>query len=254
MYEAYKGLLSIYQKKGESDSIVKYSILCEEALGKWLGQQQFQAIIQSSAMYKYAREKNHAEQNAKDAKISHYIILLLLAIIVIILLLFFIIYKQHVQQRLTKEIEYRKLLETHMNDRIKYQHQKELINSYQTDIQEKEEQLNEEDIVMLFKTIAQGGFNGKKAVKKEWIQLERTFNKYMPHLYAKIQIAQLSQKEIYSCILTYLGFSAHDIFILIDTTPSIVSNLKSSANYKLFGDKSALNLQRNLKKYAYFQI
>ena len=75
----------------------------------------------------------------------------------------------------------------------------------------------------------------------------------MPHLYAEMKVAQLTERELRVCILTFLEFSPGDMVILMDVSKQIVSNLRLSSKRKLFGTDESLSLIQCLKKCAYFQ-
>ena len=62
-----------------------------------------------------------------------------------------------------------------------------------------------------------------------------------------MQVARLTEKELRVCILTYLQHSTSDLAALMELTSSRVSNLKTSANKKLFSDQRAFSLLENLR-------
>ncbi len=102
LYEASKGLLSIYKDQNERDSIVKYVELTEHALGQWAGSQQTNAVIQSSAMYKYERNQNAAIRNADRA--SRLTKLLVIAVMLIVLLSVLYLYRNERRKREISEL------------------------------------------------------------------------------------------------------------------------------------------------------
>ncbi len=253
-YESCKGLLAVYREKRNSDSIVKYSNLCEKALSEWMGNQQADAIIMSSKLYRYERNQEIAEREAKDAEISHYAILLLFSLLIIIVGIARLMYYHVKQKRLREEITYRALVEEHMKIQILCQQQKEQISTYQQDVLEKEEELKNEDVIKLLKNIVCNVGSWNVPAKKDWDKLIRTYKKYMPHMYARMQVAHLSQREQYICILSHLDFTPSEQVILLNTSKQIVSNTRLSAKRKLFEEESSLTLVQSLKKCAYFQI
>ena len=89
-YESSDGLLSIYSEKECMDSIFKYSILSKEALLQWATDRQAEAVIQSSAMYRYERNQNLAMINAQKATRFRQ---LCFAIFIVSLLLFTWLYR-----------------------------------------------------------------------------------------------------------------------------------------------------------------
>lgn len=252
-YEAYRGLLSVYRMKKDADSIAKYSNLFEDAVLRWETSRQDEAIIQSSAMYRYERNQSLAEQETRNARLSHYVIVLLLAIGIISSLLVFLKLNHIKRCRLESELEFRKLVEEHMTMQIKFQNQTEQISLYRQEVVEREEQLKKEEIVVYFHVMSQGGYNGKLPAKKDWEKLISAYRRHMPHMFARMQVANLSMRETYTSILTHLNFSASDILVLLDTSKQIVSNTKLSSKKKMFGENISGNLEQCLKKCAYLQ-
>ncbi len=295
-YEAFKGLQTLYTRKKLTDSIVKYTPLCEDALLQWSTACQTNAIIQSAAMYRYERNKNQAEKKAKDARISHQIIALMAATFVIIALFVYILFNRIRLRQQKKDEEYYKLVcehkkvqeEYHLQyknleilqkryDSLKEQlltviasedekiqkqmkqmqeeiyHQKMLLNSYRNDVIKKESELKQEDIYIQFQSMAQKKFNGRLPNGKDWDKLFTIYRKYLPHMHARMKVAGLSQQEMRISILTHLDATPTDLMVLLNTSKSTISNAKSEANRKLFGQKSAPTLASNLKKCAYFE-
>ena len=82
LYEACKGLLSVYQERKNTDSIVKYSRLTEETLLRWSTKRQAEAVIRSSAMYKYERNLRLAMEKEKEARTAWSLVLLLVVLAV----------------------------------------------------------------------------------------------------------------------------------------------------------------------------
>ena len=85
--------------------------------------------------------------------------------------------------------------------------------------------------------------------EKEWDALIDTFWQYMPSLTLFLEDKQtLTPLELRAAILTRLNFRPDDIALLLNTSKQHVSNLKGSANKKLFSDGSARTFFQNLCK------
>ena len=250
--ESSEGLLSVYEETGNADSIIKYSRLHEQALMQWRSTRQAEAIIQSSAMYDYTRLQNTAERKAKDARISHILIALLLLTLAVLFLFAHLIYGHYQKRELEKELAYRKIVEEHMRAQMRYQQQDKLMQAYRNRVAEKEESLKGEKVYHTFKDYVNNPLHRNRPAKKDWDRLIQLYGKYMPHIYARMKLAKLTNRELYASILTHLDFQTRELTVLMETTPSIISNTKSSANNKVFSDKTASTLQQNLKKCAYF--
>ncbi|MBQ8968577.1 MAG: hypothetical protein IJ064_02425 [Bacteroidaceae bacterium] len=292
LLEGCEGMIAVYEKKGNADSIVKYTQLYKEAQVRWAVSRQSDAIIQSSAMYNYERNMRIAEQREREADTLRLSILLLIFAILLTATLVFVGYQQIRRQKERREMEYKRLVEEHQHIQIMYnlqsemlrrqeeeyktlrnksagemanygqiladkeseiQRQREILNGFRQDILEREELLKREGIVIDFRRMAENGYNGKRATKKEWEKLVRAYRQYIPHMYARMQVAHLTERELRICILTYLEFSGSDIVILMDISKQIVSNTRLSGKRKLFGKEESLPLVKCLKKYAYLQ-
>ncbi len=251
--EANEGLFSIYEETRNIDSIVKYAHRHEQSLMQWRASRQAEAIIQSSAMYDYNRIQNVADRKAKDAHISHILVGLLLMTLVVLSLLVHIIYNHYQKREIKKELAYRRLVEEHMETRMRFQQQDKLMQTYRNEVAEKEESLKNEKVYNVFKDYVNNPQHKNKPTRKERDKLIHLYSKYMPHIHARMELAKLTTRELLVSILTHLGFQAGEICILMETTSNIISNTKLSANRKLFSDKTATTLQKNLKKCAYFE-
>ena len=107
--------------------------------------------------------------------------------------------------------------------------------------------LAKSDIVKIFKEMAIPHIPKILPCNRDWTLLIETIEYSNPTLYEKIIVSNnLSQQEIYTCLLTMLHFSSGELSILLDTSKQRVSNIKASANYKLFGNKDARALSSNL--------
>ena len=56
----------------------------------------------------------------------------------------------------------------------------------------------------------------------------------------------LSRQERLTCILTRLGFTNGETAALLQTSIQRISNAKASANWKLFDERKAATLRKNL--------
>ena len=120
-YEGYNGLLSVYRSKKGTDSIVKYSILQEQTLLEWASSRQTEAVIHSSAMYKYERNQNIALQKKEEAKRAQLVSFLLFSIVIILVLFTYIIYhKIHIRQK-EQENKYKELVNEHKQKTAAYE-------------------------------------------------------------------------------------------------------------------------------------
>ncbi|MBP5380194.1 MAG: hypothetical protein J6Y39_00470, partial [Bacteroidaceae bacterium] len=119
--EAYRGLSEIYAREEQIDSVAKYTPLYEDALLLWATQRQAESIIQSSALYKYERNQHLAEQKARQAQATLYLVLFLLLLLVLIVLLSYQGYRHYKAKILKKEQAYRQLIAEYEKTQQEYQ-------------------------------------------------------------------------------------------------------------------------------------
>lgn len=71
-YETAQGLLSVYRKHLNGDSIRKYSISCEQEMDKILNSTQADAVIQANSLYDYKRLQKQMSDMVIQAEIKMY--------------------------------------------------------------------------------------------------------------------------------------------------------------------------------------
>ena len=282
--DAYKGLLAVYQKRKNIDSVLHYSILNEKALDSLHNHMEIDAIQQMSALYTYSRNQKIAEQEKDNAQ---KMMAFLNRIILVTIILFFAIigicwlYRKNKKEKLIKIAELENALKNAKDQRTLVQEELRKLKAkdYISIIAEKEkqeaeltkqiEQLQAEnnqyknnadhhqkddlnsflncDMVRLFVRKANGQTERLIPNEAEWRLLMSRFAKYMPHTFQFFSGNKpLSQLESRICLLLILGIPEKIIAIMTDSAPSTVSNAKSRANEKLYGQKQASTLKNNL--------
>jgi hypothetical protein len=275
-YESSDGLLSIYSEKKCMDSILKYSKLSKDALLQWATDRQAEAVIQSSAMYRYERSQNVAMLNAQRAKRFKYISLLLFIFAIWI----YGYYRRRIREREAQmrnldraytlaRKEHGQLVEEY--EILKREHERtesskdimalieqkqekiaqldETIRNYQEKLgamtySQRKKLLMGNDIVEYFirkKTLTPAW---KAPTIDKWMALSDVYSQYMPLVAAAMDRAELSRQEHLTTILTHLDFSPSDIAILLETGKSRISSVKKSACKKLFEEDGVILKQR----------
>ena len=142
--DAQKGLLELFKRKRETDSIVKYSTLYEKSLDDWINNMKNESVGKVVASHNYTRHKNLAVVKENEANKTHFHnMLLLFALLsaVIICAIGILIYrwkKSTEAKHLLKE--YRKLT----NEKKKLEEELETVN---------EVYLRNEGVIMMLKRI-----------------------------------------------------------------------------------------------------
>ena len=276
----YKGLLAVYRRKQDPDSIAHYSLLVEAALDSFHNRMQTDAIRQSAALYDYNRNKKLAEEEGRKNKIQRHWFLATLAGMALLILLSVLAYLKRrkeeaarLQQLEQNLLAARSELRNTQNEleELKAQNLEGLIAEKERRVQElilhiaelEEENRTPEKPALKncpddFRQSKIAKVFEKKALsipehplpsKAEWALLVRQFQKDMPAVYhAFSEQKKLSQLELHTCILLFLDFDESTIVRLTQASSQSVSTAKSRANMKLFGEKGAVTLKYNLNR------
>ena len=266
----YRGLLSIFKKRHQADSIAKYAQLYGEANDSSIAKRDQELTAQMASLYNYNRNQKIAEQEKQESRKARSLLVLVIVIFIGCAILI-------IRKRKERKDELRMLNQSLLKMKIEREGiTKELekikANDYESLIvqkERKEEELNSV-IVSLQRQIGQAdledhihqltgsdivkAFNEKKLykqgvaspTKKEWKLLEQQFRKDMPATSAMLGKAGLSPMELRICILFIIGFDDKDVNTIFYSTPQTISKAKRHANNKLFCTDSAQSLKSNL--------
>ena len=275
-YEAYKGLLSVYRRKMNVDSISKYSLLSEKAMDGILSKSQAEAVIQATALYDYNRMRRIADASKlREQKTLFTVYLIIAAVIILGIYVAWHVWNMRKKNRAEKErMNHRYVILSNELSESKIElenirkgsvsivtiKEKEL-EELRKRVKEQEKQLlgnkladadfvrTYEDIVSCFKRYTIPGASKSSPTKSEWNALRDMVRTSFPKLYSLLsQRDDISEQEFNVGVLIYLGFKTGEITTILDTSKQSVSNTKSSVSRKLFDDKSAASLYNNLKK------
>jgi len=279
-----KGLLSIYRKRHNIDSVDYFAKQYEAAQDSLHNKMQTDAIHQMSALYNYSRSQKEAEQQREKAQ-DRMLLLGLVSFITIVLLIVIVVvvwlYRKNQKEKKARIAELQETLNSAKSQRNAVQDELRILKEkdYESIIKIKEKQeveltrkielLETESIhkrnaidinyidnpeVFLNSAIAQ--LFVKKATSKserirptesEWNLLVSQFSKNIPITYKSFGKGKsLSQLEQRICILLILNIPEKNISLMTDSYPSTVSNAKARANEKLYGKKEAHSLKNNL--------
>lgn len=272
-YETAQGLLSVYRKHLNGDSIRKYSISCEQEMDKILNSTQADAVIQANSLYDYERlQKQMSDMVIQEEKNKN--VLLLMGFIALFFSIY--VYNKYKNNLRKKEIRLAKLnkeylqavdnaqntiadyMELKKNTTLFEQKMIKKINVLQDVIDQYEAKLENvkqsdriiaienSDIFLKFKNATTPKLKAILPNQNDWKALEILFKQYFPLVYAKISRTKLSTQEFHVCVLSWLKFDNREMSILLQTTTSSICNAKQKANYKLFDQNSASSLYKNL--------
>lgn len=282
--DGYRGLLSVYRKKNDIDSVVLFSQRYEAAQDSLHNKMQIDAVHQMSALYNYARSQKEAEHEREKAQktliLLGFIIFvtIVLSIVIIFIIWFYRKNQKEKQDKIAKleeslenakvqrsavQEELRKLKEKDYEGiiAIKEEQEAELtktIDRLQTENEKYKNRVNNQEkddldgflnsaIAQLFIKKAVGKAERPKPTEAEWKLLISQFSKDIPVTFKSFGIGKsLSQLEQRVCILLILDISEKTISYMTDSVASTVSNAKARANEKLYGKKDAYSLKTNL--------
>lgn len=275
-YEACKGLLSVYRLKMDIDSISKYSLLSEKAMDDILSRSQAEAVIQAKSLYDYNRMRRLADASKLREQKTLFAVYLIISV-VIVLGIYVVWYIWSTKKRNRTEKERMRHIYVLLNNELSesktelenirkgcisiVEMKEQELEELQKRVKELEEQLQGnkwangdfvrtyEDIVSCFKRYTIPNASKSSPTKSEWNTLSDMVRTFFPKLHSLLsQRKDISEQEFKVCMLIYLGFKTGEITTILDTSMQSVSNTKASVSRKLFNEKSAASLYRNLSK------
>lgn len=273
--EGYRGLLNVYRKHHDVDSVFHFSLLYEAAQDTLHNQLRTNSIHQMSALYNYNRSQKEAEQEretSRKLKMRSTFIGVISFLVVALLLWLYLRYKNKKKQEILK---LSKKLESAISARSEISAELQMLKSknYEGVIAAKEakeaelteiikrlqlenDQTERTDATETFVNSPIAQLFIKKSNLKtekpnpsdgEWSLLIRQFSKSFPDLYKSFsEGTPLSQLQQQVCVLIILGMSDSSIRIMLGNSKSVLSDAKSDANERLFGQKGARTLKSNL--------
>ena len=280
-YEAaYRGLLSVYEKREIADSIGKFARLYADANDAMHRKMSTLAVAQAAKSYQYARQQQLAQRESRRANTFRFALVMLLAVMIIVGLQFMRYSHKKSAERRKQLATYRKTLddldaarrETELlqqslskNDATRklLKEKEDQIGQLEMIVKELQKQigksaagihvqrLKETGIVKKFQAIAHphpdmdaGG--NRCATETEWDRLTEAIRTYHPSLYLFIHKNNLSELKYKVCILSYLGFDNAEISTLTKASLNSISNARTSLARELFNLRSARELNRYL--------
>ena len=270
----YQGLLSVFQKRHQADSIAKYAQLYCMVNDSSIVLNDRQTTAQMAASYNYHLYQKEALQNAeKSYRATISLIIISILSVIILLVASYLIYrykKNHMklQEAYNLAVSKRKELQEEL-DSLKALNDSSLVT-------QKEEQLEGQDqkIAVLDnlrkKIIAKDKlsafemsdivqlFQKKKSFKKEnpspdedqWTELVGQFRQDMPSVYTIMTSGSLalSDRQLKICILLLLDYDESIIAAMLGSKPQTINTAKVRANEKLFHVSDSASLKANLRQ------
>lgn len=285
LFEAkFRGLLLVFEKQGNPDSISKYAKLFAAANDSsflYVNQQQVEKV---RANYNYHRQQQMAEKKKQEAKnwmIGVIGTVMAALLMIAILLLVFYRFKAKRLQEISDLMEKKENLEfllaekeasseeirkeivrlNNKNSSNSKRH-KENVNRLQAQIDTLEQRLLDnaqtaeadpalEHMIVDFKNRLQAYHTGDKPpTESEWTQLKKAFSYNHRSGYLLVtSLHGMTEEQMRICLMTMLGISESMMAFALDTDSRRVDRVKRQANKKLFGEDNARTLKSNLQPY-----
>ena len=270
----YKGLLSVFTKRHQADSIAKYARLYCMANDSSIALKDRDAVAQMTATYNYSRLQKEAHKNEIKAYKTLLGLIIAAAVAVLALVAAFLVwkrfrrkYQQEIMQLKTEyanaSYEYEEnlrelqLLESaHQENESERKRLLDENVELQSRIRElqKEKAISrnlsasalfaEEPIVKRFHEIGVQPLENVK--EEEWAELTDTFANSYPDLFLDLCQYCNTPQSIRVCMLTVMGLGNNEQANLLGTTSSRISNVKLALNKALFNESSSRTLNKNL--------
>ena len=265
----YKGLMSVYAKMHEADSVVKYAHLFANANDTATLRNSAHEISRTQALYDYSESQRIAIEKSEEAR--RLWIGLCICFVVLMLggaWIYGYYRKQKVNQMLANRqytdlmMQYHQATEELQNVRSnkqQFQQQKEeeieklrqMLNAYQehthTDQWESGQSLLQHEIV---KRMHQHACKLAVPSDAEWKDLQGVVEKSLPEFYVKLTAfaGQLTNQEWKVCLLVKLNFIPSELTVLLNLSKQRVTNIRTRLNQKLFGESGSRTFNVNLHK------
>jgi hypothetical protein len=271
---ASKGLLSVYKKKGNADSIAKYADLYCRANDSSNLKHSADEVLRMKSLYDYSEYQQKAIDSERSAK--NYSIAVILLVVGVLLAS----YLGYLYIRKSRKKAQRKLIE--QNE--KYNNQLEALEKSKQElaqIQEGFDKYKEEkkqEISRLQQTVAEaneeplslGKEDAEEALRSSIIvkalhanatsarsktmteqqleQIETYVRRNIPAFIDEIEKREhrLNKREMDVCIFIRLRFLPSEICILLGITSQVCSNIRAHINKKMFNESGTTNLNRNI--------
>ena len=280
----YRGLLSVYEQLGISDSISRYAKLFAAANDSSFLHVNQEQVEQVRANYNYHRQQQIAEKKRQEAKnwmIGVIGTVMTASLLIAILLTVFYRFKIKRLKEIGDLVEKKENLElllaekeasseeirkeivrlNNKNSSNSKRH-KENVNRLQAQIETLQQRLLDnaqtaetepalEHMIVDFKNRLQVYHTGDEPpTESEWAQLKKAFsNNHRSGYLLVTSLHSMTEEQMRICLMTMLGISESMMAFALDTDNRRVDRVKRQANKKLFGEDNARTLKSNLQPY-----
>ncbi len=270
----YRGLLSVFKKRHQADSIAKYAQLFCEANDSSIAKKDQELTAQMASLYNYNRYQRRALESENKALEAKNRFLFLCIFIVIGLLVLAYVGKKLLKWRREKLLELKsrsqvvEMLQNevsqHEQEKTQMAEEKSLLAKENHSLKEEigqmkirenatsSENLSDEPIVKQINELAQ---KPRTMTQEEWRLLTKVFARYCPQLLSDLLQCKASHIMMRVCLLSALGVRHNEQAALLDITKQEVTNAKTAINQKLFSQNTSRDISQNIvNKYHLYSI
>lgn len=265
----YKGLMSVYTRMHEVDSVAKYAHLFANANDTANLRNSANEISRTQALYDYSESQRIAVEKSEENQRLWAVLCMGFIVLTLGGVWIYGYYRKQKANQMLANRKYTDLmmqyhqateeLQSIRSNKQQFQQQKEeeieklrqMLDAYQTnthaDQWELEQSLLQHDIV---KRMHQHAYKLVVPSDAEWNDLQGVVEKSLPEFYAKLSAneAQLTDQEWKVCLLVKLNFIPSELTVLLNLSKQRVTNIRTRLNQKLFGESGSRTFDANLHK------
>ena len=261
----YRGLLSVFKKRHQADSIAKYALLYGEANDSSIAKKDQELTAQMASLYNYNRYQREALESENTALEAQNRLLYLCILIVIGLLVLAYTGKKLLKWRREKLLELKsrsQVVEMLQNEVSQHEHEKTQLAEEKSVLAKENHSLKEEIGQMKIRENATASDNlsdepivkrvnelaqkPRTMTQEEWRLLTKVFARYCPQLLSDLRQNNANQIMIRVCMLSALGVRHNEQAALLDITKQEVTNAKTAINQKIFNQNTSRDINQNI--------
>ena len=240
-HAAAKGLVELYQRLHQSDSVAKYSVYAYAMSDSAYARRTTKEVERMQAMYNYTRHQKLSHLAIMRASRIENIVWGCIGIILFLVFTIYVVYERLSRKRQEMENKYLHSLEiiNHARQDINMLREShadnaKLIAEKERLIYEQRDYLKTLPIEMpLYKRLA---VKGQEPTAEEWKLIEEQVFELYPqfHQFLDNHASLLNDKEYKTCILIRAGFKPKSISNMLNVGPSYISNIRTEMLQTLF--------------------
>lgn len=268
----YKGLLSVYSKRGIADSIAKFAPFYADANDASHDSLRTAEVHKTASLYNYNRHLRIAKDEQQKAQQRLVVIYISVIIILVLIIAGYRFYSRNIEKERKREHALNTIQQNYIKISQDYHSllaENEEKHSYTTELEQQLNELREEkeQLELLANSLRAknkvGNYYAHELVQKiidcaiqrknvpsgkDFILLRELFCDTFPHF--KDFVAEthpLSDYEWYVCILVDMGMGNSDMAFLMGQGAQRMNNIQRQANRLLFKDDTSSTLPVNLR-------